>query len=104
MENPQKKLEFALDLIRNRVLTIEKILNISFEDIETWLQENRKNELQECERLFKAIDNNIFKKYYENKLLEFELRTWESVLQDWKNKYLELLKEFYNNHKVEKVA
>ena len=97
-KNPSIKIRNAIIFINYRIIKLCNSLNVDFSQVETWLIEKHSDNYKQTEKLFQAIDNNIYGKWLEGKVQEFELKAWASVLTQWRESWIELLKQYFQDH------
>ena len=104
MQNLSEMMKMSLDFVKNKVNKICGLFNVEFSLIEKWLIENRLEKYQKTEKLFQAIDTDIYQKYLDKKLLEFELKAWANVLDQWRENWVEMLRDYWRAHQKKKMA
>ncbi len=102
VENPSEMMKMSLAFVKNKVNKICGLFNVEFTAVEKWLIENRSEQYQKTEKLYQAVNNNIYGKWLEGKAQEFELRTWSNVITQWKESWIELLKQYWKANQKKK--
>lgn len=97
-------MEYNITQINNKIKRLCNIFNIDFFQVENWLQQNRLEQYQETEKFFNAININIYGKFIENCLNDFEFRAWVNVLDQWRESWVQMLTAFWQANKQKKVA
>jgi len=98
MENPNVIMKNSIDYLTFKIKGVCNLLNVDYEYFENWIKMNKQDEYQKNIELFQALNYNIYGKYKENKLLEFELQAWKNVVDKWKKSYLKLLAGFWKSN------
>jgi len=70
-------------------------LDISFDDIDCWLQENRSKLYDDSDKLFDEINTDVYGKALKNEIDEKKLVAWEKKVDEWRDRYVKLLDEFW---------
>jgi len=95
MNNPAEKMQYEINWINTLINHICKSLNVKYSDIECWLQQNRSKLYDDLNRLFEAINTDIHGRSLNNELDETELKAWEKKVEEWRDRYVNLLDEFW---------
>ena len=92
------KMKDVIHQINLKVNHICTSLDVSFDDIECWLQENRSKLYDDLNRLFDGINTDIHGRSLKNELDETEFKAWEKKVEEWRDRYVELLDDFWGEH------
>jgi len=98
MNNPADKMEYEINWINTQIKQICKSMHVTFENIEGWLQQNRSKLYDDLNKLFNEIDTDVYGKSLKNELDEKESKAWEKKVEEWRNRYLALLNDYWNEH------
>lgn len=92
------KMNDAIDQINLKINHICTSLNVRFDNFEIWLQQHRSKLYDDLNRMFEAINTDIQGRSLNNDVDEFELKAWEKKVEEWRDRYVELLDEFWEGH------
>ena len=102
LNNPSTLIKQAIDSVNEKIQKVCSTYEVDFSQVETWLIANRSEQYKKTENLFQAVDNNIYSKWLEGKAQQFELQAWMNVLIQWKESWIELLKQYWQAHQDKK--
>lgn len=95
MNRAEEKIQFAINRINLKINRICKSLKLEFDEIETWLQQQRSKLYDDLNRLFDAINTDIQGRSLSNDVDEVEFKAWEKKVEEWRDRYTSLLDEFW---------
>lgn len=99
MQNPYNLIKNSIAQIQSKANKDCRDLKVDFFQVERWLIQNRAEQLSETEKLFNAINSDVYGKFAAGTLLEFEYKSWSSVLEKWRNNWIALLTHFWQQNK-----
>ena len=94
----EEKMQTEIKWINMKVNHICKSLNIKYDEIESWLQQNRSKLYDDLDRLFEAINTDIQGRSLNNDVDEIEFKAWEKKVEEWRDRYTSLLDDFWEGN------
>lgn len=98
MNNSKDKMQYEINWINTQINRICKSLNVTFEDIDAWLKQNRSKLYDDLNKLFDEINTDIYGKSLANEIDEKKLMAWEKKVEEWRSRYMALLDDFWGAH------